>query len=171
MKIIFILTVTIYINTSYADQTTPCAEEPKIKYFISNWSSDGDSSDILTSINANTGETSVSEGRIVASEDLNSDNNIDLIFKSYDGIGSSNESTFTILIKCRGYYTYAGGDYYAGIKVSNEKINNYKKIIAESYKRDSQSQIIYKGKNAELTKEILIFNPIEIKYTTSHEKQ
>lgn len=170
MKTIFLLAAAILATHAYADQKAPCTEEPTTKYFISNWNNDNDTFETLTAINTNTGETTISEGRLAYSDDLNNDTNNDAIFKSFEGVGSSNESTFDILIKCRGFYVYAGGDYYADVKPSKDEENNYKKIIAKSYKRDPHGQIIYKGKDAMLTSETLYFNPEEMKYTTKSKK-
>lgn len=165
MRKIIILITSVFSSHTYAENPSPCNQGTTTKYFISNWHSQSDSTDTLTTITMQTGETFITDGRIVFSGDINGDNNNDAIFKSFEGSGSSGENTFDILIKCHGYYTYAGGDYYADIEVSNEAdSNNYKKIKAYSYKRDTQSKIIYNEKEAELESTILSFNPTEMKY-------
>ncbi|MBD9500062.1 hypothetical protein M2D07_012780 [Pseudomonas sp. BGr12] len=167
MKISSSLIIAILSTHAYAEQATPCTQESTTKYFISNWKSPDNSIDTLTRINTTTGELSVSEGLLIYSGDLNLDGNNDAIFKSYEGVGSSKDNTFDILIRCRGYYVFAGGDYYAEMEVSSQSKNNYKKIIAKSYKRDSRDQIVYNGKEAALTRETLSFSQKEMKYTTN----
>ena len=165
MKRTIILLTSVFSGNIHAETTSPCDQGTPTKYFIGNWISTSDSTDTLTTINMKTGETFIADGRVVFSGDLNGDKNSDAIFKSFEGSGSSGENTFEILIKCHGHYTYAGGDYYVDIEVSNETdSHNYKKIRAYSYKRDSQSQIIYNGKKAKLESTILSFSPTEMKY-------
>lgn len=146
--------------------TDVCNEETDARYFLTKWSERGEEpEDMLSRIDGK--EFSTEPGHVVYIGDLNGDGIEDFIFNSRVGIGSSMDSTFAFLIQCRGYLNYAGGSYFAGVKVLDSPPKNggdFKDIKIYSYIRDKRGQIRYKGEEALTRPHLWQFNPQTQRY-------
>jgi len=142
-----------------------CNTSGGAKHFISQWSEGGDHIDTLSRVSGE--KFSVQEGEVVYSGDLNGDGIKDFIFTSYGSEGSSKDKTYEILIQCKGYLKFVGGDYFAKVEViekSSGAISGFKDIQVYSYQRDGDGNVRYKGKDALTTPHKWSFNSETKKY-------
>lgn len=129
------------------------------KYFISQWAEDGDPVQALSRVEGV--KFSVQEGRVVYNDDLNGDGVKDFIFSYTGGEGSSKDRVYGFFIQCRGYLKFVGGDYFAGVKVSNSFSSGekqYREIEIYSYQRDRGGNVLYEGGEALTKSHVWSFN-------------
>lgn len=150
---------------TFATEPDACRSEASSKHFISEWLERGESVHTLTTIN-NT-EFLIEDGGIIYNGDLNRDGVNDAIFVSYNSEGSSKEKIYSMLIQCRGYLRYVGGDYFAKLEVMEQNLHapqSFKDIKVFAYKRDIAGNIIYDGETALMNSYIWKFNSATERY-------
>ncbi|WP_429538803.1 hypothetical protein [Pseudomonas fluorescens] len=164
MKSVIVL---LLLFSALASATEPevCQSRAGPYWFLSEWNDDDDPTTSLTEMNGT--ELTMEHGAVVYHGDLNGDGKKDFIFTSYSSQGSSRDSTFAVLIQCRGYLKFAGGEYFAKAEVPEGQPTvkgGYKDILFSSYKRDASSNIVYRGEEALVTPHLWRFNPQSQKY-------
>lgn len=139
-----------------------CKPDEMAKKFLSIWKEQGRAIAILSNIRDS--QVSVEEGIVAYQGDLNGDGNEDYIFESLSSAGSAGDRTFDILIQCKGYLKFSGGDYFAGVREIRSGNLQYKDIVFDSYRRDKEGKIAFKGKQALTRSHVWRFNPQVGKY-------
>ncbi|SNS58951.1 hypothetical protein [Pseudomonas segetis] len=161
MKLLIIILLFASFNAA-AGEVEICKGNKSTRNFLSEWREGDRATYILTTIHGT--ETLRESGRIAYQADLNDDGNNDYIFESFDSQGTAKDRTFAILIQCKGFLQFAGGDYFAGVKEGTKIHNGYRDIIFFSYQRDESNKIIYSQGQKLIIPHIWSFNPSSGKY-------
>ncbi|MEX6500726.1 hypothetical protein [Pseudomonas zhanjiangensis] len=161
MKLSTIILLLISIN-ALAGEPEVCKGNIKARSFLSEWREGDRAVSILTTIQGS--EVSRERGRIAYQADLNSDDNPDYIFESFDSQGSAKDRTFGIFVQCKGFLHFVGGDYFAGVEEAGSTSNNYKDVAFLSYQRNDLDEIIYVKGQALTRLHFWSFNPSSGRY-------